>query len=102
ELPLGLVDQTSSGGGSLPESLFFMKLAHKRFKEVLSSDYLKGITVYETVLFQNTFDGITEVANKNKVDLIIMGSHGASGFKEMFIGSNTEKVVRTSNTPVLV
>src|SRR5690606_40702378 len=26
ELPLGLVDQTSSGGGSLPESLFFMKL----------------------------------------------------------------------------
>ena len=31
-----------------------------------------------------------------------MGSHGASGFKEMFIGSNTEKVVRTSEPPVLV
>lgn len=31
-----------------------------------------------------------------------MGSNGASGFKEMFVGSNTEKVVRTSNTPVLV
>ena len=31
-----------------------------------------------------------------------MGSHGASGFKEMFIGSNTEKVVRTSTIPVLV
>ena len=31
-----------------------------------------------------------------------MGSSGASGFKEMFIGSNTEKVVRTSKIPVLV
>ena len=31
-----------------------------------------------------------------------MGSHGANGFKELFIGSNTEKVVRTSKAPVLV
>lgn len=102
ELPLNLVDQANKKGSSLPESLFFMKLAHKRFEEVMASSYLKGIKVYETVLFQNTFEGITEVGEKNNVDLIIMGSHGASGFKEMFIGSNTEKVVRTSKTPVLV
>jgi nucleotide-binding universal stress UspA family protein len=31
-----------------------------------------------------------------------MGSHGASGFKEMFIGSNAEKVVRNSEVPVLI
>lgn len=31
-----------------------------------------------------------------------MGSHGVSGFREMFIGSNTEKVVRFSEVPVLV
>ncbi len=31
-----------------------------------------------------------------------MGSNGADGLKEMLIGSNTEKVVRTSDTPVLV
>ena len=31
-----------------------------------------------------------------------MGSHGASGFKEMFIGSNAEKVVRNSEIPVLI
>lgn len=40
-------------------------------------------------------------ADKNKVDLIIMGTHGASGVKEAFLGSNTLKVIRTSNTPVL-
>ncbi|WP_319800033.1 universal stress protein [Flavobacterium sp. N1718] len=31
-----------------------------------------------------------------------MGSHGASGYKELFIGSNAEKIVRTSEVPVLV
>jgi len=101
ELPLNLVDPASSGG-NLPESLFFMKLARKRFEEVLSSDYLKGIVVYETVQFQEAFDGIIEAGKKHNVDLVVMGSHGASGFKEMFIGSNTEKVVRTSHIPVLV
>lgn len=40
-------------------------------------------------------------AEKNKVDLIVMGTHGASGIKEAFLGSNTLKVIRTSNVPVL-
>jgi len=34
--------------------------------------------------------------------MIVMGSHGASGLKEMFVGSNAEKVVRSSDIPVLV
>jgi nucleotide-binding universal stress UspA family protein len=43
-----------------------------------------------------------EISNKYECDVIIMGSSGANGFKEIFIGSNTEKVVRHSNIPVLV
>ena len=31
-----------------------------------------------------------------------MSSHGATGIKEFFVGSNTEKVVRYANLPVLV
>lgn len=40
-------------------------------------------------------------ADKNKIDLIVMGTHGASGVKEAFLGSNALKVIRTSNVPVL-
>lgn len=36
------------------------------------------------------------------VDLILMGSHGRSGFDRMFLGSVTEKVVRHSSCPVMV
>ncbi len=48
------------------------------------------------------FSEINQVAKENNIDLIIMGSHGASGVSEIFVGSNTEKVVRSSDIPVLV
>lgn len=86
----------------LPEALFFMKLAKKKFTEVLSAPYLAGLKVHDIVEFNQAFDGIMETSKKHGCDFIVMGSQGATGFKEMFIGSNTEKVVRTSEIPVLV
>lgn len=101
ELPLHEVDAMNSHS-DLPEAVFFMKLAHKRFNEVLNQDYLKDVTIHETIEFHQAFEGIMDTCNKNDIDLIVMGSHGVSGLKEMFIGSNTEKVVRSSEIPVLV
>ena len=103
ELPLDLIDPSQpKGSGDLPEAIFFMKLAHQRFNKVMKSDYLKGIKVHETVEFHEAFDGIMEISKKHDCDVIIMGSSGAEGLKDIFIGSNTEKVVRHSNIPVLV
>lgn len=103
ELPLQLIDPVQgSNTHNLPESIFFMKLAHQRFSKLMAKPYLKDLKVKETVLFHQAFEGIREVSEERKCDLIVMGSHGASGIREMFIGSNTEKVVRTSNIPVLV
>mgnify|MGYP000017626511 CR=1 FL=1 len=101
ELPLNQIDAMNSHS-DLPEAVFFMKLANKRFKEVLNKDYLEGIKVHETIEFHQAFEGIMETCKNKNIDLIVMGSHGASGLKEMFIGSNTEKVVRSSEIPVLV
>ena len=38
---------------------------------------------------------------RKKIDLVVMGTHGASGMREFFIGSNAEKVVRFSPVPVI-
>ena len=102
ELPLQLIDPVGGGGQNMPEAIFFMKLAHQRFNKIMKEPYLEGIKVHETVEFHRAFDGIMEIGREKKCDLIVMGSHGASGFQEMFIGSNTEKVVRHSEIPVLV
>src|SRR5690606_4497636 len=69
---------------------------------MLAKDYLEGIDVTEKVKNHQAFSGVTDAARENGIDIIVMGSHGARGFKEMFIGSNAEKVVRTSNIRVLV
>nr|WP_299187693.1 universal stress protein [uncultured Aquimarina sp.] len=103
EMPVHLVDLMSSGASSsAPEAIFFMKQTHKKFEEVLASDYLKDLEVIETVSFEDVLRGIMDSCDKNDIDMIIMGSHGSSGFEELFIGSNAEKVVRTSEKPVLV
>ena len=101
DLPLHEIDPLK-GYNDLPEAVFFMKLAHKKFKKLVQKDYLEGIKVYEKVEFDDVYKAINHVCKKHTIDLIIMGSHGTSGFKELLIGSNTEKVVRTSETPVLV
>jgi len=100
EMPLHL--GTSGGSGSLPESLYFIKLAENNFEELLEKEYLQGVKIKEAIGHAEIYEDIAEAASKHNIDLVIMGSHGASGFKEMFIGSNTEKVVRTSKPPVLV
>lgn len=103
ELPMHLTDLMSSGApGPAPEAVFFMKQTHKKFEEVLNQDYLKDIDVIETVNFEDVLHGIINSSTKNNIDIIIMGSHGSTGFEELFIGSNAEKVVRTSKKPVLV
>jgi nucleotide-binding universal stress UspA family protein len=100
ELPVNLATGSSDGG--LPQSLFYMKLAEKRFAEFREKDYLQDIVIHETIGRNEIYEDIDETCRNNDIDLIVMGSNGASGFKEMFVGSNTEKVVRTSETPVLV
>ncbi|MCB0444086.1 MAG: universal stress protein [Gelidibacter sp.] len=101
ELPLQEVDALSTHS-ALPEAMFFMKLAHQKFEDMMAKDYLKGIELHEIVKNHQAFNGVIDSCHEHGVDMIIMGSHGASGFKEMFIGSNAEKVVRTSDIPVLV
>ncbi|MFH4964640.1 universal stress protein [Gaetbulibacter sp. M235] len=101
ELPMQKIDPLSTSQ-SLPEAMYFMQLAHKHFESLLERKYLKGLNVHEIVEFYEPFRGVYQVCKKHDIDLIVMGSHGTNSFKEMLIGSNTEKIVRTSEVPVLV
>lgn len=87
------------------EEAFFkdMKVATEARFMRLSAKFKKdGVKLSFKVQFGSTTTGILEYVKKKGIDLIVMGSHGASGLKEVVIGSNTEKIVRTSTVPVLV
>ncbi len=102
ELPEGIIDMNTSQDRSSPASILFMQKVHERFDELKSESFFDGIKVIETVHFHKTFDGVIEESKKHNIDLVVMGSSGVSGFTEIIVGSNTEKVVRHSNVPVLV
>lgn len=92
----------ASGDEQQSKAIFFLKLAEKRFEEFLDKDFLEGIDVTPVVKHFKVFSEINDVATEHGADLIVMGSHGTSGIKEVLVGSNTEKVVRHSSVPVLV
>ena len=93
---------TKSDGEQHAKAVFFLKLAEKKFDEFLDKDFLKDVDVIPIVKHFKVFSEVNEVAKEHNVDLIVMGSHGVSGLTEIFVGSNTEKVVRHSDIPVLV
>ncbi|NNE32441.1 MAG: universal stress protein [Winogradskyella sp.] len=100
ELSNAVISRTDSAMHQ--EAIFFIKLAENKFETFLDKEYLSGLKVTPIVKHFKVFSEVNDVAIAHNADLVIMGSHGASGVKELFIGSNTEKVVRHSDIPVLV
>ena len=101
ELPNQMIDFVTESN-HIPEVMLFIKKANETLQKIREQPYLNGITVTASIQFERAFSGILSFNQKNKLDLIIMGSHGTSGIEEILIGSNTEKVVRLSEIPVLV
>ena len=54
------------------------------------------------VFHDNPWQAIIKAADGKKCDLIVMASHGRRGLSAMLLGSETQKVLTHSKTPVLV
>ena len=93
---------TSSSSDRNEETAFMLMVASKKFETFLDKHYLEGVTVTPLIKHHKVLKEVAEVANHIKADLIVIGSRGHSDHDGIFTGSNTEKVVRYSETPVLV
>lgn len=50
----------------------------------------------------STINGILSFADKNNIDLIVIGSHGRSGFKKLVLGSVAAGIITKAQCPVMV
>lgn len=90
--------------GDLQNSLFTMKLIEKERKQLTKAvEDLKagGIKVKGELRVGTPFHGMRTIISDQHVDLVVMGTAGHSKVEEMIIGSNTERVVRHAQCPVL-
>jgi nucleotide-binding universal stress UspA family protein len=61
-----------------------------------------GVAATPVLVLNKGNDHIENYIEPYGIDWIVMGSHGATGIREMVIGSNTERLVKHSSVPVLV
>ncbi len=60
-----------------------------------------GISVSQEAVRGRIYDEIVKAADEQEGDMIVMGTHGTSGWEEFFVGSNAFRVVTQSSCPVL-
>jgi nucleotide-binding universal stress UspA family protein len=63
---------------------------------------VQRLTVTPMVLIGTPYERIVETADEENVDLIVIATHGYTGFKHFYMGSTAERVVRHAPCPVLV
>ncbi len=76
--------------------------ATEAFKKLEKAFYTPSkTTVHFEMLNDFLVPGISAFIKEHLIDLVIMGTSGSSGLEEFIIGSNTEKIVRSSSVPVI-
>jgi len=77
--------------------------ARATVRRLLNSDAAKGLPIRRSVTAGAPFVEISRLARSEKVQLVVMGSHGSQtgSVEKIFFGSTAEKVVRTAGCPVL-
>src|SRR5690625_7488075 len=71
-------------------------------EENLASEGLDSLSPTTIVGTNSILEDVMEACEKYDIDFIVMGSSGVSGLESLFIGSNTERVVRHAKVPIVV
>jgi nucleotide-binding universal stress UspA family protein len=103
-LPYAPINVVGEYVSPVEDNLYIIQLldtSRKRLDEIVSGLDKKGVTIQTKISPGNIFSSIEQEIEDRKIDIVIMGSKGASGIDELLIGSNTEKVVRRVKCPVL-
>jgi nucleotide-binding universal stress UspA family protein len=90
--PLPVVDL----GGQLEES------ATRELPKLGAREECAGLDVEEVLVHGDAAGEIVRVARERDIDLIVISSHGRTGWGRMIFGSTAESVVRHAHCPVLV
>lgn len=76
------------------------QVAEKKFERIIKEFNTDNITVRTRAATGQIHPSLITFIKENAIDLLVMGTKGSNGFREWVIGSNTEKMVRTSPVPL--
>lgn len=84
------------------ESFALLQYIRKKFYKIREQYRASNLRIITTFSAGDLVKTVTDYVNAENIDMIVMGSSGATGLKEMVMGSQTQKIVRNVHCPVLV
>ncbi|MGK7392802.1 MAG: universal stress protein [Candidatus Cyclobacteriaceae bacterium M2_1C_046] len=86
----------------MEEKIYISKLIKKTRNDIHEAANRYPETNIKTqIRVGSTYHNIKDIIVEQDVDLVVMGTKGATGLQEILVGSNAEKVVRYAKCPVL-
>lgn len=101
-VPIDWMNLDFAQNAMYPDVTAEVNRVQSEMKKLVQQVETKGVHAYSFVDFDNSTGAVASYAKKNDISMIIMGSHGAKGIQEFFLGSNAQKVVRYAEVPVLI
>lgn len=85
----------------------------KEFADIAINDYKKNQQMLIETVFKDhkvwtfveegiPYEVILKVANEWDADIIVLGTHGRTGFSHLIMGSVAEKIIRHSEIPIFI
>jgi nucleotide-binding universal stress UspA family protein len=75
--------------------------ARNRLQEIIAAASCPSVSMTSFIRKGNVAEEIARAGEDHDADLIVMATHGYSGWKKFLLGSVTERVVRMASIPVL-
>ncbi len=83
-----------------PETVHAIGSAKSELSECIRKAEQEGVTAHRSLVYSSERADILREQEEHNFDLIIMGSHGVKGWKQL-IGSNAQYILRNASVPVI-
>jgi len=90
-----------STGAPISVKQFAIETAEAHLHDIADRLAKDGVTATGVVVIGAAVDEINRAVDDQRADLIVMGTHGRTGFRHLVAGSVAERVVRSAKVPVL-
>ncbi len=79
-----------------------VKAANEKLTVMVQKAEGEGVAAKMFLKYDESDQIILDHITSHSIDMVVMGSHGAKGVKEFFLGTNAQRIVRQSAVPVLI
>lgn len=104
DLSVYSIEVTGESHRDSMEKVYVLKLIEKieeKLQAIIDEERFKDITISWKIKKGNIYSNISKIIGEIESSLVIMGTKGATGLKEIFVGSISDKVVRYAKCPVI-